>query len=270
MRFVKRILIFLIALSLSDTGIMTGAVWAEGAAAKAGTGKRIIKLVCSDQPWYPYLYSGKEIGGIHIDIVKKALENAGYSVSIEAMPMARCIKMAERDMVDGIISVAYDKNYARFLEYPRGSSEAKESEWRIMQIDDVVVTNIEDDFEFDGDMRSLPQPVCVFMGEPILQDLKDAGLETESGDTNWINYAKFIRDKKGCLVTTSVVAEKMDQDESFRKKLTIQAVPLRSCSYYLAFSWGSHLTHDERIRIWNEIAKLRDDHVFMLTTFARY
>jgi hypothetical protein len=270
MKFVERMFIFILALSLFDPGINIGKAWPDAPGKRGGSGSRLIKLVCSDQFWYPFLYSEKEIEGIHIDIVRKALENAGYSVSIEAMPLARCIKMAERDMVDGIISVAYDKNYARFLEYPPGSAEARESEWRIMQVDDVVVTNIEDGYEFDGDMVLLPQPVHVLRSEPILEELKESGLMTESADTNLLNYAKFARHKYGSLVTTSVIAEKMDQDESFRGKFMIHEAPLRSRSYYLAFSWGSHLTHEERMRIWNEIAKLKDDHVFMLTTFGKY
>jgi hypothetical protein len=270
MTFSRRISISILAWALVHVIFNAEISSSETSGKPAGRGRHTVKLVCSDQSWYPFVYSDKEIEGIHIDIVRKALEDAGYSVSIQAMPLARCIKMAERDMVDGVISVAYDKNLARFLEYPPGSAEIKESDWRIMQIDDVVVTNIDDNYEFAGDITTLPRPVHVLKAEPVLEELRDMRIETEEADTNWLNYAKFMRHKDGSLVTTSVVALKMDQDESFRGKFVVQAIPLRSRSYYLAFSWGSHLTHEERMRIWSEIVKVRDDYVFMLTTFGKY
>lgn len=270
MKIVKRAFISILASALFGLFINIGVSWPQTPEKKPGPEKRVIKLVCSDQLWYPFVYMEKDVEGIHVDIVRAALENAGYSASIEALPLARCIKMAERGMVDGIISVAYDKNYARFIEYPPGSAEAKESQWRIMQVDDVVVTSSEDDYEFAGDISTLPRPVHVFKSEPILEELKETGVETEPADTNWLNFSKLARRRQGSIITTSVIAEKMGQDESFRGKFTIQVLPLRSRSYYLAFSWGAHLTHDERMRIWKEIENVREDNVFMLTTFGKY
>jgi len=235
------------------------------------TGSKVIKICVEERDWYPFLYAeGRQARGILVDMAKEAVARAGFSMEVEPFPLKRCIKLAEHGRVDGVAAIPYSKQFARFLEYPAGAAVDKESPWRIMQIDQVVVTFSGNDFEFDGDLRTLPQPVRVPFNDPIGVTLKQAGLETEEAKTDRQNVAKLIRDRKGSVITTTVTAETLAQDESFRGMIEIQAVPLRSRSYFLSFSWKSSLSEFERRKIWEELERLRSDYVFMLQLLAQY
>lgn len=236
----------------------------------AAVSKKIV-LCCEEKDRYPFLYVvDGDARGMMVDIVRKALERLGYEVKIETYPLKRCLRLAEHDKVDGIVSVEYDRNFARFLEYPPGASNDTESKWRIMQIDQVVVTSVDSDYEFNGNLRTLPQPVLVTANDPIASSLREEGLDVEEANTDRQNFAKLIRGKKGCAITTSVAVEAIEAEGHMEGLLSVQALPLKSRSYYLAFSWGAEIDEKERKKVWDEIQKLRSDYVYMLQLFARY
>ncbi len=228
-------------------------------------------LCCEESDWYPFIYIlGDEAAGIHIDIVKEAARRCGYELKIKMYPLKRCIRMAEHNEVDGIISVAYDKQNAPYFEYPPNTPNIRESEWAIMQIDEVLVTPIESDYEFTGKIRSLPAPVMVAEGESIISYLRQAGLTVEESNEARQSLTKLVRDKAGSAVMSSVTAERLFQDETFNGKIKIGSMPLKSESYFLVFSWGSRLSPQERRKLWDEIANVRKDYIFMLGAFSRY
>lgn len=84
------------------------------------------------------------------------------------------------------------------------------------------------------------------------------------------NFGKLIRDRKGAVITTSVVAEIMNRKLKYRNKLKISATPVRSDSYYLVFSKKSRFAYTEKKRVWQEIARWRDDYIFMLQVYSQY
>jgi polar amino acid transport system substrate-binding protein len=243
----------------------------EPAPPASGEAGRVLVLCCPEEQWYPFLYSETGIGkGMFIDIVKRACVSAGFKVSIETYPLNRCVRMAEFGKVDGVIGLPYDKKYATMLQYPPGSAGAVESVWRILQIDEVVVTHKGGDYEYDGNIRSLPEPVRIVQGSAVLPELRQAGLNVEEVTTNRQLFSKLVRDKNGSIVTNTLAAELYEKDASFQGLFDIHATPLRSSSYYLAFSWQSSLTKDEREALWREIRRCRQDYVFMLKLFSQY
>ena len=228
-------------------------------------------LCCAARDWYPFIYMlGDEAAGMHLDIVKEAARRCGYGLKIKMYPLKRCIRMAEHSEVDGIISVAYDRQNAPCFEYPPNAPNTKESEWAIMQVDEVLVTPAESDYEFTGDIRSLPAPVRVAESVSITHYLKQAGLTVEESSAARQNLVKLVRDKTGSAVMSSVTAERLLQDEAFNGKIKISSSPLKSESYFLVFSWGSRLSPQERRKLWDEIAKVRKDYIFMLGAFSQY
>ena len=228
-------------------------------------------LCCEARDWYPFIYTqADEVMGMHIDIVREAARRAGFQVKIRTYPFKRCIRMAEHKEVDGMISIVYDKEYAPYLEYPPNTPNIKESAWAIMQVDDVLVTPAENGYEFTGDIGSIPGPVRVLENDPTVSYLTQAGITVEESDADRQNIAKLIRDKKGSVIMSSVMAEALSQDEAFKGKIKIGSPALRSQAYFLAFSWGSKLLSQDRKRIWDEIERVRKDYIFMLALFAQY
>ena len=220
---------------------------------------------------YPFLYwDGSQLKGMHIDIVRDALKNLGYDLEIEGLPLKRCLRQTNKGEADGIISLPYDTNYTQ-LSFPPDAGEVAESNWRIMQVDNVVVTYESDNYEFDGDVDSLPSPVRIIHGQNILEK-KLSGIDAriEKVKTNVQNFKKLMRDEKGVLITTTVTAENMYQDSRFEDMIRIHHRPVTSLSHHLAVAKSSDLTEAEQKNIWDEIAKLRKDYVYMLQLYAQY
>jgi hypothetical protein len=268
----KRILQILTVLLLLRPLICPARVSGRIDYAGAGSEKSVY-LCCEERDWYPFLVTeGREVYGMLVDIVREAFSRQGYSVRIEPFPLNRCLKLAQHGRTDGIVGVPYSRGYARYVEYPPDSPDEAESRWRIMQIDQVVVTYVQGDdgYEFDGNIRSLPEPVRVSANDPLTGDIAQAGLQVEETASARQNFAKLVRDRSGSVITTSVIAENMLREDFFKGVLRIHAVPLRSRSFFLAFSWNSGLSDFERERIWQEIESVREDYVYMLQLFARY
>ncbi|MGM0500913.1 MAG: hypothetical protein ACQERJ_00150 [Bacillota bacterium] len=230
-----------------------------------------IKLSSPIRNSYPFLYwENSEFKGMHIDIVKDALKNLGYDFSIQGFPIKRCVRKAEKGEVDAIISIPYEGDYSQ-LDFPPDADVDSESKWRIMQVDNVVVSYADNDYKFEGDVDSLPTPIRIVYGENLLErELKKRDVRVEKVKTNLQNFRKLIRDEKGVLITTTVTAENMYQNPKFRDRIKIHHIPVTSLSHHLAFSKESSLTGEEKQQIWNEIANLRNDYVYMLRLYAQY
>lgn len=237
----------------------------------AGAQNKTLSLCADARDWYPFTYQDNgEAKGLHIDIVKQALTQLGYDLNIQLYPRLRCVRNVRNNDMAGMISLEYDPEMATFLEYPADAAQASESSARIMQVDHVVVTYGSDAYEFEGDLRTMPDPVRVIAGESIIGKLQQAGVRSEDVTTDLQNFRKLMRDRKGVVVTTSLMAEKINRQPEFKGKFKISMEPLVSQSYHLAFSKNAELTAEEKQRIWAEIAKLRDDYVYMLQIFAQY
>ncbi len=238
--------------------------WGETAASE-------IKLCVDGRFWYPFTYTEEsETKGMHVDLVKKALDTLGYAYHIQPLPRKRCLHIAKHGQVDAVISIAYDEELQNSLEFPEGASRDKESRWRIMQVDHVVVTYQDDPYEFEGDPLTLPVPVRIPLGESLIVEMKKLGLRIDHALKDENNLVKLLRDKTGSVVTTSVMAEHFNQQPKLAGRFTIHPTPLTSNSYYLAFSKKTALTKEQQLALWKEIVRWRDDYVYTLQLFAQY
>ena len=230
-----------------------------------------LSLNCSDRYWYPFLYTrNDQARGILYDIVKKAIESLKIKALIEPVPLRRAIVRARNGKVDGVVAVGFHPDLSQVLDYPPGAAKDIESPWRIMQVDHVVVSFAEDPYEFEGDLKTLPPPVRVLQGSPVIDDLSKTGIDAQEVREEVQNFLKLSRDKKGVIITTSMAAEMMNRDPRFKGRIRIHATPVASHSYYLAFAKKSRLSSEDKERIWKEISRWRDDYAFMLQVFSQY
>ncbi len=230
-----------------------------------------LKLSCSDRYWYPFLFiQDGQVSGIFYDITVKALERLKIEARIEPVPFRRAIANARKGKVDGVIGVGFHPDLLQALVFPPDADKDMESPWRILQVDYVIVSSIEDSYEFEGNLDTLPLPVRLLQDAPIMEDLTNAGIDFQEVREDSQNFLKLIRDKKGTVITTSVVAEAMIQNPRFTGKIKIHGTPAASHSYYLAFSRKSRLSSEDKERIWKEVMRWRDDYIFILQVYSQY
>lgn len=231
---------------------------------------RILKLTIDERNWYPFTYVENNTPmGMHVELVKKALENLDYQIEIDYLPRRRCLFSIEQGSVDAMISISYNQEISGSIDFPKDADKPGESEWRIMQVDHVVVTAI-NNYEFDGKIESLPEPVRIPYGESLTTEITAKGKLTDEAKTDEQNFGKMLRDQNGCVITTTMIAEKMALDPKYSGKIYIHSIPIASLSYHLGFSKKSTLTSEEKQKIWDEIKKWRNDYVFMLQLYSQY
>lgn len=229
--------------------------------------------ICTDSNfWYPFTFVKEgQSAGLHIDIIARALSNLGYQYEFKPLPWKRCLADAEHGGADGVATASYKAERANFLHYPGDASTSQHSVHRVMQVEYAVVTLIDSDYEFSGDVTTIPTPVRAPRGYSIADDLRQKGVAVDDnapGDEN--NLRKLLRVDKGSVVVIPEVVKFLSEKEEYKGKLKVSEKPLKSKSYHLAISKQSNLSAEKRVEIWAEVAKVRNDASFMAEIGAKY
>lgn len=240
--------------------------------AEGVSSNNVIKVCLDESEWYPFtlVKSGKATG-IHIDIITKALSNLGYVVEYRPMPWKRCLAEASQGRIDGVATASYKDERAEFLYFPADADTAKQSEYRVMQVEYVVVTTAQENYRFEGDIKTIPQPVRAPRGYSIVSDLSKQGLKVDdNAASDEINIRKLLRERRGSVVVIPELVRKLSQLPEYQNKITISDVYWKSKSYFFPIAKHSVLSERQRRRIWSEIRKIREDAPFMATVSEKY
>jgi len=231
-----------------------------------------IKICMDESDWYPFtiVKNGKGVG-IHIDIIKEALSNLGYTYTFRIMPWKRCLNEAKQGHFDAVATASFNQSRAEFLDYPKGAAKEHKSSYRVMQVEYVVVTLRDDSYKFDGDIKTIPRPIRAPRGYSIVGDLEKQGLVVDDNSANdEINIKKLLREGRGSVVVIPEMVRMLSQQLAYKNKLTISEIPWKSKSYFLPFSKLSHLSDSAKTLIWSEIKKTREDALFMSQSAEKY
>ncbi|OUR90259.1 hypothetical protein A9Q81_19895 [Gammaproteobacteria bacterium 42_54_T18] len=244
-------------------------VYSEGANANSAEGKAI--SICSDSNyWFPYTFDENGTSkGLHVDLVTNALAKLGIKAVIEPLPWKRCLFSAKKGQYDAVISASYKKGRAEYLYYPDDAALGGVSKQRLTQVEYTILTLKNDAFDFDGDFSKIPEPVRVPLGYSIADDLTKKGLFVQTSTKGIYNSLRnLVNHKTGSIVTTKDFATLVAKDESIG--LHVSSMPIKSKSYFMAFSKKTALTGDERAGIWDVIAAVRADAALMSTLLESY
>ncbi len=221
--------------------------------------------LCSDiNLWFPFTFvEDRQVRGLHVDIVSTALDQLGWQAQFTPMPWKRCLQEAEQGRIDAIVTASYQAQRARYLFFPADAAHATRSHWRVTQVEYVLVTLRDSSYQFNGDLRDIPQPARAPYGYSIADDLAAAGLRLDlaPGDEN--NFRKLLRDRSGVVVTIPEMADLLMQQQEFARKLKRLPQPIKSKSYFLSFSRAGRLDAEQRQAIWDQIVAVREDRVLM-------
>lgn len=249
------------------SGLMAAGMFASGAAQARSL------TICSDVNfWYPFtmVEDGKAVG-IHIDIIKMAVEKLGYQVEFKPLPWKRCLTEAEEGKVDGIAVASYNAERAAFLRYPDDAATNPTSDLRVASVEYVVVTAASSDYEFNGDVKTIPQPVMAPRGWSIVGELEKQGVTVDSnatGDEN--NLRKLLRSGDGAIVTIPEVIRQLGDKPDFKGKFKVSAKPVSSRAYYLPFAKKGSVDEATGDKVWQEIKAIREDQGKMAGIAAKY
>ncbi|WP_432453675.1 substrate-binding periplasmic protein [Agarivorans sp. QJM3NY_29] len=105
----------------------------------------IVLAAAADSIPTSYLENGKQTG-ILIDVINEAFNRAGYTVEIQLMPWARCLKSVKSGDVDGIFSAYLTDERQEFMSYT--------SEVLITQVQAFFVSS-NSTVTYDGDLTKL-------------------------------------------------------------------------------------------------------------------
>jgi len=228
--------------------------------------------ICTDRSnWYPFTFRDKgNPAGIHIDIATKALVKLGYQPVFTPMAWKECIDKTGIGTYDALVSGSYKAKRAQSLVYPPDAATAVKSKWRIMQVEYVLVTSVTNSYKYNGDVKTLPIPVRAPLGYSIVDDLRAKGLKVITNDTKR-NLKSIDRLQQGCVITPPENANRLIKELELEDRLKIHAKPVRSKSYFMLFSKkAKNFSQAEIEKIWDEIAKFRDDEQFMKQLFEKY
>ncbi len=229
--------------------------------------------ICIDESfWYPFtLVRNGQPAGIHVELVKLAIENVGMEAKFLAMPWKRCLRENEQGRVDAVVSASYKAKRAKYLYFPDDAALSKKSPLRLMQIEYVVVTLKKDHYTFTGNLSTLPVPVRIPAGYSLADDLKKKGINVDdSSQSDTANIQKLVRDKEGSVVLIPELATLLDARVANKGKLDISKIPISSKSYYVAFSKKTKIAKKDIQSIWARVAELRDNPSLMAELSAHY
>ena len=230
-----------------------------------------IKIAADQNMWYPFSFEENGVAkGLHIDIVTLALENLGYLSTFHPLPWKRCLLETKYGKYDAIISGSYKPERAEFLYYPQDASFAVKSDYRITQVEYSIITLIDNPYEFDGDMKSIPHPVRATLGYSIVDNLKKEGIPVIETPGDFNSFKMLLRDRTGCIVTLPEIANMLMRQPNYQRKFYLSRKSFKSKSYFLVFSKKSLISKAKQEKIWNEIKKIREDNELMGEILKKY
>lgn len=217
--------------------------------------------ICVDQaPWPPFIeVDAQGARGSHVEIIRRAVQASGGEAQFLPMPWLRCLLEAREGTVDAVATLIHSDERARFLQFPADAAqEHATSRWSVGDIDDVVVTLAASGYEFDGDLSRLPTPVRVPRGWGIGPFLRKAGVTVDDGaPSDEANIVKLLRDGRGSVVALAESMQRVLAQSSAAGRLKVSPRPLRSKSFFLAFSRAAGVAEARRLAIWESIARER-------------
>ncbi|MDM8539475.1 hypothetical protein QUF90_00165 [Desulfococcaceae bacterium HSG9] len=229
-------------------------------------------IICTDRAnWYPFTFRDKgHSAGIHVDIVTKALVTIGYQPVFTPLAWKKCLEKTGTGSYNALVSGSYKAKRAKSLIYPPDATTALKSKWRIMQVEYVLITPAANSYKYNGDVKTLPIPVRAPLGYSIVDDLRAKGLKVITNNTKR-NLKSIDRMQKGCVITPPENAARLIKALGLGDRLKIHPKPVKSKSYFMLFSKkATKFDPPEIQKIWDEIAKLRDDEQFMQQLFEKY
>lgn len=125
-------------------------------------------------------------------------------------------------------------------------------------------------YVYNGDLKTIPNPVRISTGYSIIENLDQAGLKVEENSSSLDNFKKLVKEKTGSVIDLEDMTKYLSTQPKFNKQLIISSEPIVSKSYYLGFSKKGKINEEDQNKIWQEIAKVRENPSVMTEFLKKY
>lgn len=217
-------------------------------------------ILCVDQTWYPFTYlMSYRAGGVFVDIVEEAGDRLGLKVRVRPVDWGRCMEHVREGTVDAVLGISYVADRTSFLQYPMNGSEI-DTRYSLSTLDDAVVTLQSQNYEYDGNPHSLPQPVRIPNGYALVDTMRALNIEVDdSSQGDQANLIKLSTERNGSVIMLRQLAEVLADREYFDSQLHVSERAYTSVDFYLAFSVEAGLSPELRQAVWNAVRDIRED-----------
>jgi len=228
-----------------------------------------LKLCVSDSNWYPFvIIKENTVSGAYVDILNATIKSLPHEIQFVALPWKRCLQQAQNGKYDGIAGVSFQNKRAKYLNYPSDINNLKTSSFQLSQVEYVIVTMSDTRFEYRGDAREIPSPLRSPFGFSIGVELEKQGLIVDNAAlSDEANILKLRRDQSGSVILIREMANLLVANHP---DLLIHKLPLKSKSYFLAFSKKSKLTSEQKKQFWRAGKVIREDKALISKIYEKY
>lgn len=246
-----------------------------GGSMSVSADEKVIKMCVDNNDWKPFVFIEKaKIKGIFVDLMQGGAEKAGYKIRFKAMPWDVCLNQVKTGNMDGAEPASYKAERAEFMIYPDDAATNNDSKWAIGKADYVVLVKIgtkDGDYEYNGDVKTLPQPVFVPKSYSIADDIKKQGLQVSSNARyDEVNLYQLLQSSGGSAVAAGVAVKAILEGKFFADKFKVSRQAYTTKTYYMPFAKTTKVPKADIQKIWDEIAILRADSAWMRKTIAKY
>lgn len=239
-------------------------IWAVLGSLGQAFAQSSVQLCYEDQDYPPYLSadSGQPTGkdpGVLVELVQKAFEKAGLSVSFVRRPWKRCMRMVQDNEVAGMFGVVYVKIRENVGKYPMRDGEV-DAEKRLLDVEYPIFRNVSVDPGWDGTAFANRE---VRLGTPLGYAMADSLKEEHQivANTSFLPDVglNLVAQKRldGYIVEKNVgmsLLRKLDISD----KVIIHQPPYKKHNLYLLLSHGFYNTDPKTAEgVWAQVAHLR-------------
>lgn len=242
--------------------------------AMAATGK-VINLCVDNNDWKPFAFISKgKVQGIFIDLMRGGIEKAGYKANFRSMPWDVCLNQVKAGNLDGAVPASYKADRAEFMNYPDDAATNHESKWSVGKADYVVLVKVaskDGNYEYDGDPKTLPQPIYIPRSYSVADDLKKLGLQVSTNARyDEVNLYQLLQSNTGSAVAAGVAVNSILENKFFAGKFKVSRQSYTTKTYYMPIGKSSQIPKADMEKIWDNIADLRADNAWMRKAIAKY
>ena len=189
-------------------------------------GKEVVTVCVADAEGYTFSYKdGDKFKGIHIDIAREAITNAGFQVSFKFLPWKRCIEHEMRHGTsDAALSAAWNQTREEYLWYPDDARELGplcKSPSALICNGPVLLIPASESFVYGGDPKKIPEPIRVTSGYNQAKMFTDLGKRVDEGLGDEFNFGKMVRDGTGSVLIWKLNLARFESDPNLSTKFKV-------------------------------------------------
>jgi hypothetical protein len=195
-----------------------------------------------------------------------ATQMAGHSLNLVPMNWEECQETVRGGKYDGAIPASYNTDRAEYMVFPSDAGKNPDSKWAVGRLNYVIITPAAINYQYNGDPKTIPQPVLIPEGYSVINDLRKIAPSLnikEIGTDDKTNLVRLLNgSEKGSVVMMDSYADTLLARSLFKGKLK-PSKAVFSKTYYMPFSRSAAIPQADIQKIWDKIAQLKNDAKWM-------